>query len=223
MTQDEQALQQQKIAFLEGRRALYAKVAGGWPPTVVDQAQLAEIRSLLLKDIGHARSFVAESPDNQHGREIYADLLRMAHNLDVPDAARQADAVLRNILAHDPDSYAAHLSLASLYITLQPELAAEAARHFQRALELRPEIPDPAIYQGLGFASLHQGQVAGAIENFQKYLSLVPTDKRIAEFAERLSKGEVPTRIQAPPAENTAPVESAVPAEKERKSWWKRW
>jgi tetratricopeptide (TPR) repeat protein len=98
-----------------------------------------------------------------------------------------------------------------LYITLNAELAPKAEEYFLRALELRPNAPDPAIYQGLGFASLHQNRIDLAIENFKKYLCLVTTDAQISEFVGKLMAGEKPIQVKQPIAEKSS------------KSWWKLW
>ena len=202
---------QQQIEFLENSRILYLPIAGGWPPNVRDKKELDEIRKLIIKDIESAKLFIDENPDILEGHEIYADLLRMAHNVDVPDAAQKSEAVLKEILKNNPQSYAATMSLASLYITSNAELAPKAEEYFHRALELRPNSPNPAIYQGLGFASLHQNRIDLAIENFQKYLGLVPTDTQISEFVGKLIAGEKPLQVKEPVTEKSS------------KAWWKLW
>lgn len=211
MTHSNKSLPQQQIEFLENSRILYLPIAGGWPPNVRDKKELDEIRMLIVKDIESAKLFIDENPDILEGHEIYADLLRMAHNVDVPDAARKSEAVLKEILKDNPQSYPATMSLASLYITSNAELAPKAEEYFHRALELRPNSPNPAIYQGLGFASLHQNRINLAIENFQKYLCLVPNDTQISEFVSKLIAGEKPVQVKEPVAEKSS------------KAWWKLW
>jgi tetratricopeptide (TPR) repeat protein len=211
MTHSNKSLPQQQIEFLENSRILYLPIVGGWPPNVRDKKELDEIRKLIVKDIESAKLFIDENPDILEGHEIYADLLRMAHNVDVPDAARKSEAVLKEILKNNPRSYPATMSLASLYITSNAELAPKAEEYFHRALELQPNSPNPAIYQGLGFASLHQNRIDLAIENFQKYLCLVPNDTQISEFVSKLIAGEKPVQVKEPVAE------------KGSKAWWKLW
>jgi tetratricopeptide (TPR) repeat protein len=211
MTHSGKSLPQQQIEFLENSRTLYLAIAGGWPPNVRDKKELDEVRTLIIKDIESAKLFIEENPEIIEGREIYADLLRMAHNVDVPGAAQKSEAVLKEILKNNPQSYPATMSLASLYITSNTELAPKAEEYFHRALKLRPNSSDPAIYQGLGFASLHQNRIDLAIESFQKYLCLVPTDANISEFVSKLIAGKKPVQVK----------ESV--AEKSSKSWWKLW
>ena len=211
MTQPIDSIGQQQIDFLERRRTLYLPIAGGWPPNIDDGKQLREIQTLILKDIESTQLFIEKNPDIVEGREIYADLLRMAHNIDIPGAAPKADVLLQEILLHNPQSYAATLSLAALYVTTNADFAPKAEQLFCRALELRPNSPDPSIYQGLGFALLQQGKTEQAIENFQEYLRLVPSDKQIPELVEKLITGEKPERIHVPLAEKSS------------KPWWKLW
>jgi tetratricopeptide (TPR) repeat protein len=211
MTHSSKSLPQQQIEFLENSRTLYLAIAGGWPPNVRDKKELNEVRTLIVKDIESAKLFIEENPEIVEGREIYADLLRMAHNIDVPGAAQKSEAVLKEILKNNPQSYPATMLLASLYITSNAELAPKAEEYFHRALELRPNSPDPAIYQGLGFASLHQNRIDLAIENFQKYLYLVPNDANISEFVSKLIAGEKLVQVKQPITEKSS------------KSWWKLW
>jgi hypothetical protein len=150
MTHSSKSLPQQQIDFLENSRILYLQVIGGWPPTISDKKELEGIRILLLKDIENAKLFVEENPEIGEGLEIYADLLRMAHNVDVPGAAQKSEAILKEILANNPQSYPAVMSLASLYVTSNADFAERSEHYFKRALELRPNSPNPAIYQGLG-------------------------------------------------------------------------
>jgi tetratricopeptide (TPR) repeat protein len=211
MTHSSKSIPQQQIDFLENSRTLYLHIVGGWPPKVSGKKELDEIRTLIIRDIESAKLFIEENPTIIEGQEIYADLLRMAHNVDVPGAAQKADTVLKEILKNNPQSYPATMSLASLYVTSNSELAPKAEEYFHRALELRPNSPDPSIYQGLGFAFLHQNRIDLAIENFQKYLGLVPTDAQISEFVDKLMEGEKPEKV------------SELVAKKSSKPWYKLW
>jgi tetratricopeptide (TPR) repeat protein len=211
MAHSSKSLPQQQIDFLENSRTLYLPIAGRWPPNVRDKKELEEIRTLITNDIESAKRFVEENPEILEGHEIYADLLRMAHNVDVPGAAQKSETILKQILVNNPQSYPATMSLASLYITSNADLAPKAEEYFHRALELGPNSPDPLIYQGLGFASLHQNKIDLAIDNFQQYLLMVPTDAKISGFVSKLAAGEKPVKTHEPVTE------------KRSKSWWKLW
>ena len=101
MTHSSKSLPQQQIEFLENSRILYLPIAGGWPPNVRDKKELDELRTLIIKDIESAKLFIDENPDILEGHEIYADLLRMAHNVNVPDAAQKSENVLKEILKNN--------------------------------------------------------------------------------------------------------------------------
>lgn len=199
---------------------MYLPLVGGWPPNLQDEEQLAEVRGLLVEDIRHASSFVVEHPENLVGAEIYGDLLRMAHNVDVPSAAKESVAVLQSVLARNPRSYSAALSIASLYVTLHPSLMAEAESHFRLALDLSSGPPDPLLFQGLGFSCMHQQKLDEAIQYFRRYLELVPTDQRISEVLERLASGQRPEQVYVP---SKSPGTPAPAFKEKRKPWWRLW
>ncbi len=213
-------LHEQQIAYLEKKRRMYLPLVGGWPPNLQDQALLAEVRAHLVEDIQHSASFVREHPSNLRGMELHGDLLRMGHNVDVPGAAQESAGVLRSVLAANPHSCPAALSLASLYVTLHPSLMAEAEQYFRIALDLSAEAPDPLIFQGLGFACLHQQKTAQALEYFRKYLGLVPADERISEVVGKLSAGVTPTPVFVPLGERAS---GGSEVKRTEKPWWRFW
>lgn len=213
-------LNEQQIAYLENRRRMYLPLVGGWPPNLQSKEQLAEVRALLVQDIKYASSFVRENPANLGGAEIYGDLLRMGHNADVPGASKESVAVLQAVLAADPRSYNAALSIASLYVTLHPTLMGEAEKYFRLALELSSGPPDPLIFQGIGFSCLHQQKMEQAIQYFQQYLALVPGDRRISELVDRLASGQRPEQVYAT---FEAAAVDAPKAEVTSKPWWRLW
>ena len=211
MTDDPADPATQQFAFLAGRQMLYRRVAGGWPPAVRDDAQLRELQSRMRTDLDHASAFVAANPSQASARLLLADLLRMAHNLDVPDTARRADELLGELLAADPGHGEAALCRGSLYVTLSPELGSRAEADFRLALSVQSVAPDPLIHQGLGFACLHQGRRAEALEHLRRYLDAVPQDARIAQFVARMAGGEQPRTVRvAPPSPRPAEAPAAM-------------
>ena len=201
------------FTLLRERQALYRRVAGGWPPAVRDEAQLRELQSLMRTDLGRASAFVAAHPSQASARLLLADLLRMAHNLDLPDSASRADALLGELLAADPRDGEAALCRGALYVTLSPELGARAEADFRLALSAQSAAPDPLIHQGLGFACLHQGRRAEALEHLRRYLEAVPEDARIAQFVARMEDGEQPRTVRVA---RPSPQPAAVPRDARR-------
>ena len=185
---------QQHIAYLEGRRRLFLQVVGGWPPNVQGD-MLQEARNAIQKDLAYVVAFLRDFPGNLAGEEVYADLLRMAHNADVPEAGAEAQRLLLDILGRHPESYSANLSIACLYVCSSQAHSPDAERYFRKALELKPELPDPAIYQGLGFSLLYQGKTEEATAQFEQYLKHVPGDTRIAGLLNKLASGEQPRPV----------------------------
>jgi predicted Zn-dependent protease len=223
MSAQELSYQQSQVECIEVRRRGYRGVAGGWPPNVRNESHLAEVRSALLKDIKLARGLMEGNAASLRAREVCADLLRMAHNLHLPGAAQESDAMLQKILAEHPDNYAALVSIASLYITSNPGLVSKADLYFRRALALRPDDPDPLVYQGLGFACLHQKKTDEAIRQFTEYLRLVPDDQRIFTLVAKLAAGDKPSPVHVPMDNGPVPRAQAVAVSGTSKPWWKVW
>jgi hypothetical protein len=221
---DEPSLEDAQLAHLVRRRDLFAQVAAGWPPRVRDAAQLRELQALMTVDLGHARGFVAEHPANAAGRRVCADLLRMAHNLDVPGAAQEAATMLGALLDEDPGDAEAALCRGSLLVTLSPRFGAQAEADFRRAIAGGSTAA--SALQGLGFACLHQGRHAEALEHFRSYLARVPADASIASFVARMEAGEVPRAVQqpvgAPMPERAGTAAEAAPAPPPRWQFWRR-
>ena len=217
MTQDSIPIRSQQLAYFRSRQPLFAQVAGGWPPSISDPTQLAEVRQMLLEDIARVEHYLGQHADCPDGREILGDFLRMAHNLDVPDCAQRAETVLLDLVAECPDRASTALALASLYVTLHKDLAPKAEHHFRRALALQGEQADPLIHQGIGFACLYQDKRAEAMESFRRYLLRVPSDQRIATLLQRLEheRGEV--------AHVHVPMKAKGDVVPDRRPWWKLW
>ncbi len=197
MAQSELSLKQQKMAFLEDKRTLYRQLAGGWPPNIPNE-MVADVRLMLVNDLALANSFVVENPNDIQGKVLWADLLRVAHNLSITGASTEADKILREILEENPKCHSALVCIASLYVSVNPDLAKAAEHYFNRALELTTDKTDPVIFQGLGFANLHQQNAGQAIYYFKKYLQLVPDDKRIKELISIISSGALPKMVHEP-------------------------
>jgi tetratricopeptide (TPR) repeat protein len=219
MVDNDSTLADQQIAYFRQRCELYAPLIGGWPTQAQGEA-LQQARAGLLEDLSRARAFVQQHPQRPDGKVLCADLLRMAHNTEVPGAADEARALLTGVLETNPRNYEALVCIASLYVTAHPSLAAAAESYFTKALEIRGLHPDPLLYQGLAFAALGQRKIDAAIGHFRKYLELAPNDGRIAELARRLAES-TPLTTKFVPLQKSATVEESKPAAV--KPWWKVW
>src|SRR5262249_32257754 len=141
---------------------------------------------MLLEDIARVEHYLGEHAACPDGREIHGDFLRMAHNLDVPQCAQRAEAVLLGLVDEYPERASAAQTLASLYVTLHKDFAPRAEHYFRRVLALQGEQADPMVHQGIGFACLYQDKRAEAMESFREYLRRAPSDQRIATLLQRL-------------------------------------
>ncbi len=204
---DTQSPTQNQISFFQKRRDIYQTVVGGLPPNIDNATELAEARKLLAEDIRHAKSFVTKNSTHTDGKLLLADLLRMAHNVDLPNAAKESEQCLQAILQDDPNHAEAVFCLASLYVNLHLDFMPQAERYFLHALALTKDQPNPLIYQGLGFACLHLQKREQAMIYFHEYLRRTPNDNRIAELVAELSSGKPAESVRIPIT----------------KPWWKFW
>ncbi len=96
---------QEKLSYFDERLKLFYPLIGGWPPNLASPEQAQEVRALLEQDLAHAVTLYLEHPQEISAKLVLAELLRMGHNLDVPDCARKADAVLTEIFRLDPSRH----------------------------------------------------------------------------------------------------------------------
>ena len=230
---------EQKMAYLDERLVLYRQVIGGWPTNISSEEQEREIRFLWQTDYSHASSLLRDHPHDITVKLVVAELLRMGHNLGIPNAAQHADMLLNEIFRIDEYHLQAMICRASMYVSLHHDLLPDAERLFSKVIELTtPYVPAEA-YQGLGFACLHQGKTGEAIVQFDKYLKLVPADGKVKEITERLRAGEKgSSRFYPDPqlSTDTAATETlsasgtVTPSSQQEeaafkpiKPWWKFW
>ena len=135
-------------------------------------------------------------PNSLEVKIALGDLLRMGHNLDVPGAAEAADRLLKEVIAADPDNFAAYFTLASMYVTLDPQYAPAAERYFLKAETLVAPRIVPDIYQGLGFACIAQQKVPETIDYFEKYMKMQGDEPFIRQLVALLKAGNKPRIIR---------------------------
>ncbi|MFZ6655292.1 tetratricopeptide repeat protein [Undibacterium sp. TJN19] len=210
------------MAYFEERLQAYRQVIGGWPTRLVSAEQEREIRFLWEKDYAHAASLLQEHAGDIAVQLVLADLLRMGHNIGIADAAKNADALLDTIFQADEVNLKAMLCRASMYVCLQAELMPEAERLFTRLLEITYPYVDPEVYQGLGFACLHQNRNEEAIDYFGKYLKLVPANDKIRELLGKLQAGERGQSTHHADARLLSTKQNTQVFER-MKPWWKLW
>lgn len=214
---------EQKMAYFDERLLLYRQVIGGWPTNLGSVEQEREIRFLWQTDYAHAASLLQEHPQDIAVKLVAADLLRMGHNIGIPDAAKNADLLLNEIFRVDDTHLQAMICRASMYVSLRQELIPDAERLFTRALELTYPYVPPEVYQGLGFACLHQNKNMEAVTYFEKYLKLALADSKIKDLVAKLKAGEISeTAMYSDPGLEAG---NAVQEEvfKPMKPWWKFW
>jgi hypothetical protein len=136
-----------------------------------------------------AEALLQERPDSLEAKTALGDLLRMGHNMDVPEAALESSKLLSEVLVADSNHLKAHLAIACLYVTVNAALAPKAEHHFLRVEELAAPKVIPLIYQGLGFACLYQDRIPDAISYFERYLT-IHKDPNVRTVVQRLKAGD---------------------------------
>jgi hypothetical protein len=179
----------EQLNKLNRELAYFNPLIGGWPPAVKSTKQVVEVSKRWDKARIMAEALVQEHPNSLEAKTALGDLLRMGHNMDVPEAALESSKLLGEVLVADPNHLKAHLAIACLYVTVNATLAPRAEHHFLRVEELAAPEVIPLIYQGLGFACLYQDRVPEAIVYFEKYLS-IHKDPSVRTVVQRLKAGD---------------------------------
>ncbi len=216
---------QAELARLTARAATYEPLIGGWPTHIENAAQLQELRQRWQNDINHFVALYQAHLSKIEPKLLLADMLRMGHNIDVPQAAQQADVVLNEVFRMDEFNVPAMLCRARMYVSLSPSVMPEAENLFKMVLKRAGPTVDAGVHKGLGFACLHQQKVDEARQHFAHYLSLAPADTKVAELLAKLKAGELGQTVQVPAggavvAPKPKPDALCAPG---RKPWWRFW
>ncbi len=200
---------QEKLSYFDERLKVFYPLIGGWPPNLASPAQVQMVRVALEQDLAHAVALYTDHPQETSAKLVLAELLRMGHNMDVPDCARRADAVLTEIFRIDQFNIKAMVCRASMYVSLHPDLLPDAERLFAKVIALTTPNVDPMAHQGLAFACLKQDKVDQAIVHFEAYLEQVPAHQRIVELVAKLKAGHV-GKVTFYPSQSPADSPDAV-------------
>lgn len=224
-----------KLSYLDERLKTFNQLIGSWPTPLESPAMAQEVKALLEQDLQHAVALYQEHPQEIGAKLVLADLLRMGHNIDLPDCAQRADAVLDEIFRMELFNVKAMLCRASMYVTLHPRLMPDAERLFAKVLELTGTNADPIVYKGLAFACLGQDKHPQGIAHLEAYVQRAPTDKPMLELLEKLkSGGKLTSHYYASGAPPEPQTDVATPSWMTQtkgspstpgnaKPWWRLW
>ncbi|MBI3384484.1 MAG: DUF4375 domain-containing protein [Aquabacterium sp.] len=213
---------QAELARLTSCAAVYEPVLGAWPVAIESAAQLQALRQRWQNDINQFIVLYQAHPGKIEPKLLLADMLRMGHNIDVPQTAQQADTVLNEVFRLEEFNVPAMLCRARMYVSLHPSVMPEAERLFKMVLARSGPAVDAGVHKGLGFACLHQQKLDEAMRHFEHYLSLVPADTKAAELLTKLKAGERGQTVQVA-AGRPAVAPTASPPPGRNKPWWKLW
>jgi arylsulfatase A-like enzyme/tetratricopeptide (TPR) repeat protein len=174
----------QMIARLREIEQGFEKVETALPPTDVDP----EVRARLAA-LGYVGSFVATANDPRTTRADPKDkfalfnLLGEARDLAPTEGSfPKVTAILRKVLAEDPDVVDAWFSLGNAYF--KERRYRESIEYFRRALVLKPDY-DLAV-MNIAAAYRQLGDDDAALAGFERYLTLDPKDAYV-----RYQMGEI--------------------------------
>lgn len=179
----------ERLRYFEERLPAFDLLIGGWPPNAQVATELSATKMLWQQDCTDAEALHQDHPSSLQAMLILANLLRMGHNIDIAGAAQRAEALLKNVLASDPNNHQAMLYLARLYLNTNPKFAPAAERLLLDAESLVSPTLTPEIYRGLAYANLYQEQNEQAIFYFEKYLQCTSTDKMTKGLCDYLKSG----------------------------------
>jgi tetratricopeptide (TPR) repeat protein len=162
------------IARLRAMEQAFEKVAAGPPPGDIDP----EVRARLAA-LGYIGSFVATANDRRTARPDPKDkiplfnLLGEARDLaPTKDSFAGVTAILRRVLAEDPEVIDAWFSLGNAYF--RERRYREAIDHFKKALALKPDYDLAVINIAAAYRQL--GDDDAALAGFEHYLTIDPKD-----------------------------------------------
>jgi hypothetical protein len=164
--------------------AYFNQIIGAWPTRIKTSRELQEVTKRWNKTVNQTQSLLRKHPDSVDLQFIFADLLRMGHNIDIKGAAQSSGQLLQQIIQANPDHFQAHYCLARLYVSISPQTAPLAEKLFLKAEALASPKIIADIYQGLGFACMYQNKVPEAIAYFEN----ISNCKMIRKFNSLLAK-----------------------------------
>jgi arylsulfatase A-like enzyme/Tfp pilus assembly protein PilF len=174
----------QMIARLRAMEQAFEKVSAAPPPSDVDP----EVRARLAA-LGYVGSFVATANDPRTTRADPKDkfalfnLLGEARDLaPAKGSFPKVTAILRKVLAEDPQVIDAWFSLGNAYF--KERRHREAIEYFKRALALKPDYDLAVINIAAAYRQL--GDDDAALAGFEHYLTIDPKDAYV-----RYQMGEI--------------------------------
>jgi len=174
----------QMIARLRAMEQAFEKVSAAPPPSDVDP----EVRARLAA-LGYVGSFVATANDPRTARADPKDkfalfnLLGEARDLaPTKGSFSKVTAILRKVLAEDPQVIDAWFSLGNAYF--KERRHREAIEYFRRALALKPDYDLAVINIAAAYRQL--GDDDAALAGFEHYLTIDPKDAYV-----RYQMGEI--------------------------------
>jgi arylsulfatase A-like enzyme/Flp pilus assembly protein TadD len=174
----------QMIASLRRMEQGFEKAEPALPPTDVDP----EVRARLAA-LGYIGSFVATANDPRTTRADPKDKFALFNMLGeardlapAKDSFPKVTAILRKVLAEDPEVIDAWFSLGNAYF--KERRHREAIEYFKRALVLKPDY-DLAV-MNIAAAYRQLGDDDAALAGFEHYLTLDPKDAYV-----RYQMGEI--------------------------------
>jgi cytochrome c-type biogenesis protein CcmH/NrfG len=184
----------EQLKQLRDDLVFFTRMIGGWPTLIKTSQELQEVTKRWNTTYHQAEALLKQHPESVDVQFILADLLRMGHNIDIQGAAQASVQLLRHIIEATPNHFQAHYCLASLYVSVGPQMAPLAEKFFLKAETLAAPNVRADIYQGLGFACLYQDKILNALEYFEKYLKL-QSDSRIQQVVDSIKSGKKPNII----------------------------
>ena len=161
-----------ELMNLQAEWDYFNPLIGGWPTRITSASELQTVKTRWHTAFKTADALLKNYPKSIEAKFLLADFLRMGHNIDIPNAAQASQTLLGEILHTDPNHFGAHFSLASLYVSVNPQAAPRAEKLFLKARELVAPKVMPDIDKGLGFACLYQDRIPDAVAYFETYLQL---------------------------------------------------
>jgi tetratricopeptide (TPR) repeat protein len=155
-------------------------VIGGFPPNIENEDQQSKVEEQYRQLVAQINTALVESPNDLELLYRRGKLYSMGHNIDEPNAWKNAERDLSELIKRKPYDERAFLELGHLYVNTHPDFAPKAEALFLQAQKVHGQEPLGEAHRGLIFAYYYQGKMQKALGEADLVLKLTPKDKTVA-------------------------------------------
>ena len=189
------------------RILVLSEVIGFYPPNINSDKEKESTEKEYLSLKKQLDNLIKKSPKDANLLYIRGNLQAMGHNFDYPKAWEGASSDLKSSLSIQPHNEAALLSLATLWVNSQPDLAKQSENLYRAAQCYHGKEPLEEAQSGIFFALYYQGKVPEAFSQASYLKNKWPTNAKYSQIYD-MSKSVLQNKGGSKPV--TLPPENLV-------------